>query len=508
MAKPRSRIMKEVTEQEAKRKLWEIGVLRWKLKGNQKLIYDFLKDDNGKDIRTVLVSRRYGKSYTLCTIAIETCLTISNAVVKYICPKQKMVKRIINPIIKIIIEDCPDHMKPRWVPSEGVWLFPNGSEIQIAGSDNGHYDSIRGGFSHLNVVDEAGFCDDLEEIVYNVLGPTTDTTGGITLLASTPNPRDANHEFHEHFVTPGMEDGSLITFDIYTSPMLTEKQVQRIIKRYPGGVTNPKFRCEYLCMLPKITEASIIPEFNDDTEKSIIIKDTENSIKLPHYCDFYTAMDIGFKDLTISLYAYYDFTKATVVILDEHVINGVEMTTDVLADRIKEKEELNYFRSDIGLSDEPFLRIMDIDLKLQNDLQRLHDLTFMCTSKDSLEAMVNQLRIWMGSGRILIHERCVNLRHHLKNGQWTKTRSGFARLKGAVNKDKDEQDKLKESHCDGVAALMYLVRNINEYKNPFPSNYDQITGYSVHQGKGKGGSTSGMAELARSLTRFVRKDRN
>lgn len=490
---------RKLSEKEAKAALYEAGILKWKLKGKQKEVYDFFKGAN-KDILSCLISRRFGKSFILCILAIEECLNNPTAVVKYICPKQKMVKRIINPIIKLIIEDCPQNLKPEWSPSEGVWKFPKGGEIQIAGSDNGHYDSIRGGYSNLNLVDEAGFCDDLETVVYNVLAPTTDTTGGKTLLASTPNDKDANHEFHTHFVEPGREDNSILEFNIYDSPMLSEKQIAKIIARYPGGVNNPKFRCEYLCEIPRVTESSIIPEFNEDTKSKFIIDDFE----LPPYCDFYVGMDIGFRDLTIAIFCYYDFKTATLYVLDELVMSGSELTTEALSHKIKLKEVDHFTRPGDYDKTDPFMRVMDIDLRLQNDLQRMHDLLFTCTSKDNLKLMVNNLRIWFSSNRIKIHKKCSNLIYHLANGQWTKQGNEFGRLRGSSS----DNGMLSPSHCDGIAALMYLVRNVNEYHNPYPDGFDMLSGPSIFAGsRSNKKSNSGMAEFAKSLTRFIRKDK-
>jgi len=240
-----SKRKEEMSREAAIAALWGQGRLAWKLKGKQTEIYDHFtnpKDDD--DIMACLISRRFGKSFTLCLIAIETCLQKPFALVKYACPKQKQVESTIRPIILKIIKDCPDDIKCEWKTQSKSWVFPNGSEIQIAGTDGGNYDTLRGGASDLCIADEAAFMDDLETVIYSVLAPTTDTTDGKVLLATTPNDKDANHEFHEHFLHPLEASGKLLKFTYKDSPMVDEAKMNKIIKRYPGGTNNIKFRCE------------------------------------------------------------------------------------------------------------------------------------------------------------------------------------------------------------------------------------------------------------------------
>ena len=86
----------------------------------------------------------------------------------------------------MLLEDCPEHLKPTYIESKFTYHFANGSSIQLAGSDNKHYERLRGQKSDLVLVDEAGFCDNLKHIVKSILLPTLTHTGGKIVLASTP----------------------------------------------------------------------------------------------------------------------------------------------------------------------------------------------------------------------------------------------------------------------------------------------------------------------------------
>ena len=454
--------------------LWEAGELAWKLKGKQVDIYEHFKY-NKLDIIPVLISRRFGKSFVMCLLATEVCLEGERHIVKYACPEKGMVADIINPIMEIIIEDCPEHLKPEWTPSEKKWKFPNGSFIQVAGCNGGRYTSLRGGYSQLCIVDEGAFVDELETVVYNVMGPTTDTTDGRIYLATTPNDRDPNHEFHKIFIDPFEASGDLLRMTWEESPMIDDARRAKILTRYAGGINNVKFRCEYLCEVPNVTDTNVIPEFVDKEES--IVKE----MSTPEYCDFYTSMDLGFKDLTIALFGYYDFNRAALVILDEYVINGPEMTTNVLDREIRLKEKL-HFHTSLG-DEDAYMRVMDNNnLMLVSELSKDYGLLFVPTRKDKKEAAIDKVRMWIEQERIIIHPRCKNLIYHTKNAQWGTTRAGtytgkFKNLKG------NDAVGLLASHADALDALIYMVRNIHEHRNPYPNNYGKNINENTHISK-------------------------
>jgi len=461
---------RRISKQSAIDKLWRLGELSWKLKGKQMDIYDHFKN-SPDDITTCLISRQFGKSFTLCLMALELCITTPNAIVKYVCPTSKMVVNVMMPRVRDVIADCPEDIKPHWYPSEKKWKFPNGSEIQVAGTEGGAYDSIRGGSSHMCIVDEAGFCSDLETVVFSVLAPTTDTTNGKIFLASTPNDKDSNHDFHEFFIFPNEASGRLLKMTYLESPMVDEKQRAKILARYPGGEKNIKFRCEYLCEIPDVTENTVIPEFVAHEDN--IIQEVEK----PDHCDFYTGLDVGFHDLTAALFSYWDYKNSRLVIMDEYIINGIEMTTDKLVKEMRHKEEL-YYVNDIGLREEPTLRIMDNDLKMVNDLTRFHQMSFLPTEKHNKEGAIDTVRRWIESGKIVIHPRCKHLIYHTKYAQWHVTKQGTFTNKFKHLKDSSD-GKVRGGHVDTLDVLIYLVRNIITTKDPYPDGYGKLNGSNV-----------------------------
>lgn len=432
--------------------------MKWKLHDLQKKIYDSYYSNN-EYITTLLISRQTGKSFLLCALAIEACLRKPNIIVKYVCPKQKMVKTILKPRMREILEDCPDELRPEYKENDKIYLFPNGSEIQMAGTDNQNYDSIRGGTSVLWIVDEAGFCNDLDTVVRSVLSPTTLTTGGRGILASTPDPDAPEHEFIKEFVEPAKANGTLFSYTIYDNPLIDEVQIQKTIDSYPGGVKNPKFRAEFLCEIARSFENTVIPEFDDATEKLIV---TDKYVRPPFF-DTYLSMDIGGKDFTVVLFAYYDFIKNRVVIENEYVLKEKQNSQKIIT-------SVNRVTEDLWGEKPVYLRFADNNnIILLNDLSS-HGLNFIPTKKDNKEAAINDVRIKVMNQELIIHPRCKTLIYHLKYATWAKkstngTGAGYRTFgRGADG-----------SHFDAVDTLIYLIRNIIYGKNPYPPGYGALS---------------------------------
>ena len=467
----------KLTKEQAIQQLWDRGNLSFKLKGKQHDVKNALMEGiKEKDIHTVLCSRRFGKSFLILCWAIEICLKKKRAVIKYACPEQKQVQEILDKIMPVILEDCPDYLKPEWKEAKKRYVFPNGSEIQIAAVDNNRADNLRGGHADLCVVDEAGFCSKLSYVIYSVLAPTTDTTGGKIVLVSTPNYEYPNHEFHTDFIQPLREQDELIKFTIYDSPMVDEKRITQIIDRFPSGVDDPRFKCEYMCEIAVDTNTMVIPEFDENIQKDII-KEWER----PPYYDIYVSGDPAAKDLTFILFGYYDYMQQKIVVEDELVLGGDQrpVTTEDIAMGIFRKEKLNFTDPLTKQPLTPFMRVMDSSHPiLINDLWNDYKLLFTPTAKDNKDMQVDKLRRMIKSGNIVINPKCKNLLYHIRTTKWKTdgngVRKGFQRVKGNKN--------YKGHHGDGVDALLYMVRNVLMNKNPYPDNYFELKGEAVFRG--------------------------
>jgi hypothetical protein len=162
-----------------------------------------------------------------------------------------------------------------------------------------------------------------------------------------------------------------------------------------------------------------------------------------------TSIDVGWRDFTFCVMGHYDFISGEVHIDNELVIKK-NMTTDLLARRLIDCELDTW-----GI--EAKQRWTDIDLRLIEDMNRLHGISMIATRKDNKDAQINALRVLIRSGKIKINPRCEELDKQILGATWDKNR------KAQRTYSRTEE----HGHFDGVDALLYFVRNVVK-QNPYP----------------------------------------
>lgn len=460
-------------EQQAAFMCFEKGYLSFKLKPEQLDIYNKIIACPS-DTFVINCSRRLGKSFMLCLICEEFCRQKADAKVKYAAPSKKQVREIIKPLFSQIHRDCPRELQPWWNTLDGCYVFPNGSKISIVGCDKGNIDSLRGEEMHFGVIDEAGMIDEnLNYIINDILRPQTLTVkrdhklSKKIILASTP-PVSPAHAFVK-YISDAESDkvDRYIHKTIFDNTMVDEKTVLEYAE-YAGCIVDwekakivkmsTTFRREYMAEVVTEETKSIVPEFTAELSREIV---TENYTR-PRFFDAYVSMDMGMIDFTVILFAYWDFEKARLVVEDEYSVNYKEgFNTATLAQTIKEKEKILWGKK------KPYLRVMDRNPIMAQDLYDIHDLHFVETARDDKESAINNLRLMVHSKQIIINPKCKTLVAHLKYGVWDKYGRKF--------------DRSGEfGHFDAVDALVYMVRNLNKARNPYPRNVPSTANHFVN----------------------------
>ncbi len=428
---------------------WKRGQLSYKLKPHQLPVYASLWEavnQKGQSKYVVNCARRYGKSFITLLIAFEYALRHKNVQIRFAAPTHKALLNIIRPIANIICQDAPDKFKPEFLRNEGKFVFHNGSEIYTTGVNGDRADDLRGSASHLNIVDEAGFVDDLHYLIKSVLTPMTLTTGGKTLIVSTPA-KTPDHPF-DQYLQEAEAKGAYSKFTIYDNTSLTPEDIKGIAEEL-GGFDSTDFKRECLCERVVDENLQIVPEWKEE-----FVAEDDLAHPYQKFWHRYTCMDLGVKDLTAGLLAHYNFSDGTLYIDDEFDISGPKMTTDLLQRLIKQKEDLYRYGNP-----KVYRRISDNNnLHLLNDLSIEHNLPFAPVRKSSLEQMVNQVRLLVGQGRIKVNSRCKKLLGCLRHGIWNERHKDFARSE-------------VYGHYDHLAALVYLVISIDKNSNPVPVTY-------------------------------------
>lgn len=414
-------------------------------------------------------SRRLGKSFRLCLRATEVCRQVPNAQARIIAPTQKQMRNILLPLIRTICKDSPEEIKPVWKQMDSLWYFPGtDSELHVAGSNNGHEDDSRGTASHWIGIEEAGYIDNLEYLVQDVLMPQLLTTRldtnnrfGKLVMVSTPPPTPS-HPYVD-MAEVARAKGNYSEYTIHDSgypAWLIEKFCEAA-----GGADSTTWMREYLCQFVIDKNLALVPEWSDTY---VVEWPRSDFFRFYH---LYNGMDLGVSDFTVCLFGYYDFRAGRLVIEDELVMNGPQMTTPLLGDAIKAKRVALWPKVQADgtlISRDVYRAVSDNDNPLLlNDLATLHGINFQPVVKDSLNAMVNAMRILIGSGRLVVHPRCKQLVGCLRTGVWEneKRKAWFNSGPG------------KFGHFDALAALMYLIRNLDMQTNPIPPllNIDEST---------------------------------
>ena len=385
-------------------------------------------------------SRRLGKTYLLCVLAIIFALNKPSAQVRYASITQKSVRKMIHPIMKELFASLPSKHRGAWNSIEGAYVFSNGSMIHVAGVNNGHEDDLRGTSADLAIVDEAAFVDNLEYLVESVLMPQLITTGGKLIMASS-SPLSPAHQFAS-YIHAAREGKYYSSFDI-TQGGYTREVVEEFLKEC-GGPTSTTAKREYFNELIVDSEVAIIPEWKDTYVE--VPEQSQYRLFYHNYC----SMDIGVRDQTAILWGYYDFQQAKLVIEDEFTISGQNTTTKNIAEGIKAHEKKLAYS-------QVYRRIADNNnLILLQDLASTFQLSFAPTNKDTLAAMVNEVRLMVQDGRIIVNPRCTQLVGCLTYGVYQDDkRAEFGRSK-------------TYGHYDALASLIYMVRNLDTHTNPIP----------------------------------------
>lgn len=444
-----------ISRKAAEQELIRRGMLQFMMHAGQLEMYNIYKQAPDNSIMTWLLARQSGKSFNMGIIGTMACVEKPNVIVKLLTDTKLHCKTIFEPIFRQIFDKFPNDLKPEYIPSQFVYIFKNGSQIQLAGSDGNSAERLRGQKSDLVLVDEAGFCSNLEYNVMSILLPTTTHTGGKIILASTP-PEDPAHEFLQ-FIERAEKDNLLTKKTVYDNPLLTSGQIENIVSKFSGGVNNTQFRREYLCEIVKDEQMSVLPEVDDDLLREIV-KESE----MPPYCGRYVSMDIGFKDLTVVLFGYYDFREDKIIIQDEIVKNGKEIHLPRFTQEILDKETLLWTNPLTNEVFTPESRVSDINPFVIQEISISSNgkVNFGMASKDNKLANINKLRVMLSAKKIIIDPKCQTLIRHLKNSRW---------------KDKTSKEDYARSpddgHYDAVDALLYFVRAINYKKNPYPVGY-------------------------------------
>lgn len=465
--------------------LWRRGILTWKLHADQREVYAFIRD--GKASRVVLeIARRWGKTWLLALIAIETCLQNPGCRVVYGAPSLKHLAEFIIPTFEALCEDAPVDCRPRFNTSSGHWLFPNGAYVHLFGADDKRKaDRGRGPAALKGIFDECGFTSVLRYALRSVIRPQLLSTRGTMLLGSTPA-EEPDHDF-THIAEIAEANGTYVNRTIHDCPLYSDADIEKFIAddardeglSVEAYVESDDFRREYLAQRVINKLLIVVPEWEKAREHLI------QRVERPEFFDGMTVLDPGGADPHAVTFGYWHFRMAKWVVEGELLLREGQNTT-LLSEAVKAKERQlwgvdtwegtlrgaredptqalldnlpDYMREmlDKVAPHQPYHRWSDTNLQLVRDLYQLHKIAFIPTEKDDKQLQVNNLRVMISAGELLLSPDCPNTDRHMRTAVWENYKRKTFKRKGG-------------EHSDLLDSLVYGARNLNK-RNPYPKHW-------------------------------------
>ncbi len=336
-----------------------------------------------------------------------------------------------------------------WNGTERQWTFPSGAILKFGYMDGGlDHENYQGAAYQFVGFDESG---QLEPSQMQYMQTRTRRLLGSTVpirFRYTANPGGKAHDWLvENFVLSTNPDWVFIPSLARDNPGL---DVQDYVTRL-SAITDPVLRAQMLNGDWGAVDRSglVCPEWTPEVEAACLNPDYGP----PAYFTVYAGVDPGSRDLFVLLWAFFDFVNARLVVVDERWFRNPR--TEEVGDAAVEVEKQHFGEAKAADRIDAFQRFTDIDHRFVADLRaKPWHINFSPTQKTDHDLWERQLRTAIRQGRIIIHPRCELLLRTLRHAR-RKDNGDYERTEGT-------------GHADAWAALLYLYRNVNWQRNPFP----------------------------------------
>lgn len=406
--------------------LWLRGNLGYKLHEGQRTIRKTIRSlPSTTREALVFCSRRYGKSYLACCLALEDCLRTPNANVLFVGPSIRQTLDIIRLLLPEILADAPKGLVTQ-SKSEKRWNFKNGSQLMLAGFDTAA-ESIRGLRANAIYLEESGSADPetYDYVVKSVLYPTLMHSRGRIIHLTTPA-LTIDHPLHTVTIPSTSANGAFFKYTIRDNPLLTNEVVEAEIDSL-GGYDSPHTKRELFCEIVKDDNIIVVPQFDD--RKHV------RAHSLPDDAYYWVGGDVGgVRDKTVFLLCAYDYSTNTIHIVRESVSDSQTATTEI----VKRALEMEGGRQ--------VPRFVDAPGQLFIDLSATYNYPCFPPEKLEFEHNIHRLQTAFWKDQVIVDPSCKLLITTLRSGQLNKQRTDFSRTKDM-------------GHCDALAALIYAIRH-------------------------------------------------
>lgn len=442
------------TYEEAVRYAWKLGRLDYRRRNTQKFIKQRI-DQTQKISRKAYIesTRRLGKSTEQLQTFVEHCLQRPKWKAGFFAPVKDGLLDYIAPIIEKTLSDCPEEDRPKFNSQRFTLEFNNGSNIIFRGSNNKQHRIRRGQEFNEAGIDEARDVDDLDVLIDSVIMPALFSADGYLYIWSTPADTRSHplYRYRQQAETEGwlikltIWDANRYDPKVYPIDLINEWKAETMKSVDGEDVWKREYECDWVVNKSR----AAVPEWN-----SIYVKDFKADPYYPFY-HHYVAIDWGYRDFTAIGFATYNYREARLEVEGELAFSGTDVRSDKIAEAIDREAKLLWgteYNVNKMVSD-------SADPILINELNQHKNMNFVPVAKaHTLEAMLNQFRVLVNQGKIIVSPKCPLTNHCLSNAIWDNKR------------EKLDQDVFAR-HFDHLMQLVYMTRMVDMVTNPIPKDY-------------------------------------
>ena len=429
-----------MTPKALNRELWKRGLISTVyLRPHQRTLYQKLVDTI-RDIIVPNISRRFGKSTTCVLYCIEQAIKKKQDI-RYATAFLTDLEGFIKPIFDDILSGCPEELRPRYLSSKKLFIFPGGSTIKLVGLDK-NPNGIRGNAIDILVIDEAAFVKNLEYLYKSIIIPATADRNFKIIFPSTP-PVDPDHFWALTLIPKAKARDTYLELTLDDNTHLDEKEKDRLLEEI-GGRESAIAQREFFCKIVRDPELMVAPEY----DKELHVK----KLTLPKFYKPLSTIDFGGSmDKHGLVITYWDFDRAKFCIYRDSLLDK-NTGSNVI------KEAAYDIEKDVNWPGGTVSRVGDAPEQLRIDLTIDG---FHCRApkkeKGSLEANINAIRLAFINNEIEIDVSCKKLILTLEFGTWLSSKKDWKRT-----------DEL--GHLDLFAALLYAYKH-KDKSNPYPKHW-------------------------------------
>jgi hypothetical protein len=443
-----------LTTEELIENCWQVGILDYKLRNTQREVKKAWIGSKEKSRRFYIEStRRLGKSSALLIFFTEECLSQPNRKCGFFAPVKDGLLDYIEPLIQKTFDDCPDVLRPIFDRQRFILKFANGSSIIFRGANNQQHRVRRGQEFNLAGIDEARDVDNLTELVESVVFPSLFSVDGHMIISSTPADTRSHAlygykqraEIEGWLIQITIWDAQKLDPEVYTLDRINEWKEETL--KAPDGqeIWEREYECKWVINKRKLA----VPEWR----QTLVVPYGRD----PYYNFYhhYIGIDWGYKDFTAIIFATANFRKARLEVDGELTYQGKDVRSDLIAEAIRGQMKTLW-----GATPIMWRMVSDsADPILINELNKFDGMQFVPVEKaHTLRAMLNEFRVLVAGGKVVIRPECQMTIHNLENAVWDD------------NRKKLDQD-IFAHHFDHLMALVYLTRIWDQSTNPIPADF-------------------------------------